>query len=119
MPVVTYDTLGEAFAHIQAGSAPLAIYYFGNDRKRLDEVLRVTRSGGVVVNDTLLHFVQNGLPFGGVGESGMGQYHGIHGFLTFSKARGVFQQSRWSGFTLLLPPYGARARRLLDFLVRR
>ncbi|MHB1544260.1 MAG: coniferyl aldehyde dehydrogenase [Gammaproteobacteria bacterium] len=119
LPIVTYEALGEAVAHIRAGPAPLALYYFGGDRKRLEEVLRMTCSGGVVVNDTLLHFVQNGLPFGGVGESGMGQYHGLHGFLTFSKARGVFQQGRWSGFTLLYPPYGERARRLLDFLIKR
>ena len=117
LPVLTYDTLAEAVAHVQAGPAPLALYYFGRNRKRREDVLRMTRSGGVVVNDTLLHFVENGLPFGGVGESGMGAYHGHHGFLTFSKARAVFQQGRFSGFALLRPPYGRRTRRLLDLLI--
>lgn len=119
LPLIPYDTIDEAIRQIEAGPAPLVLYYFGHDPQRREEVMRRTRSGGVVVNDTLIHFVQGGLPFGGVGESGIGHYHGIHGFRTFSKARGVFRQGRWNGFALLRPPYGRRTERLVDFLIRR
>jgi coniferyl-aldehyde dehydrogenase len=75
-------------------------------------------SGGVSVNDAVLHVGQDDLPFGGVGESGMGHYHGYEGFLTFSKLRPIFRQARRSPMELLMPPYGKRADRLLAFLNR-
>ena len=75
-------------------------------------------SGGVSVNDALIHVGQDDLPFGGVGESGMGQYHGHEGFLTFSKLRPVFRQARWSSAALLTPPYGRLADRMLAILTR-
>ena len=111
LPVVTYETLDEAIAYVNARPRPLALYYFDSDRTRVDDVMQRTVSGGVSVNDTLLHFAQEGLPFGGIGPSGMGAYHGRDGFRTFSHGKGVFLQSRWTLTGLVAPPYGARFRR--------
>jgi coniferyl-aldehyde dehydrogenase len=102
---------------VNARPRPLALYYFDHSSKRVESVLARTTSGGVTVNDTLLHIAQNDLPFGGVGPSGMGSYHGFDGFLTFSKKKGVFEQSRFTTLGLLRPPYGALARRVTDFLI--
>jgi coniferyl-aldehyde dehydrogenase len=74
-------------------------------------------AGGVTVNDCIFHVGQSNLPFGGVGPSGMGRYHGFSGFETFSQKQGVFVQGRWSPLSLLRPPYGQRARWILRFLV--
>ncbi len=82
-------------------------------------MLAQTHAGGVSVNDTLYHIAQHGLPFGGVGASGMGGYHGEAGFRTFSHLKPVFRQARLNGAGLLNPPYGARFRRMLDLLLRR
>jgi acyl-CoA reductase-like NAD-dependent aldehyde dehydrogenase len=81
-------------------------------------VLTETHSGGVTVNDVILHVAQENLPFGGVGPSGMGHYHGRHGFETFSKQKGVFLQSRLSGANLLKPPYGKRFEAMIRLLLR-
>ncbi len=117
LPVVTYRSLDEAISYINSRPRPLALYYFDNNSKRVESVLARTTSGGVTVNDTILHIAQNDLPFGGVGASGMGSYHGFDGFLTFSKKKGVFLQSRFTTLGLLRPPYGALARRVTDFLI--
>ncbi len=118
LPVLPYDDLDEVIARINAGPRPLAIYPFSHNRARLDRLVERIMSGGVTVNDALLHVGQEDLPFGGVGESGMGHYHGEEGFCTFSKLRPVFHQARWSSVSLLMPPYGALADRLLRFLTR-
>lgn len=118
LPLVPYRTLDEAIAHINSRDAPLALYLFDRDRLRADAVLDATRAGGVTLNDTLLHIAQDNLPFGGVGASGMGQIHGHAGFLTFSKEKAVFRQSRLNGMTLLKPPYGRRFDALLRLLLR-
>ena len=81
-------------------------------------MLDQTVSGGVTINDTLFHAAQDNLPFGGVGASGTGQYHGREGFLTFSKLKPVFRQSRFNGAGLLQPPYGIRFKQMLRFLMR-
>ena len=117
LPVVTYRSLDEAIAYVNAHPRPLALYYFDYNSKRVDRILAETISGGVTVNDTILHIAQNSLPFGGVGPSGMGAYHGYDGFLTFSKKKGVFLQSRFNTLGLLRPPYGKLARRMADFLI--
>ncbi len=119
LPVVTYRSLDEAIAYVNARPRPLALYYFDYSSKRVEAVLALTTSGGVTINDTLLHIAQNDLPFGGVGPSGMGSYHGFDGFLTFSKKKGVFVQSRFTTLGLLRPPYGELARRVTDFLIGR
>jgi coniferyl-aldehyde dehydrogenase len=117
LPIVVYSTLDEAVEYINARPYPLSLYYFDHNGKRVKEVLARTLAGGVTVNDCILHVGQPNLPFGGVGPSGMGQYHGFDGFETFSKKKGVFLQSRLSPVSLLRPPYGALARRMLKFLI--
>ena len=117
LPVVVYSTLDEAVEYINARPHPLSMYYFDNNRKRVRDVLARTLAGGVTVNDCVLHVGQPNLPFGGIGPSGMGQYHGFDGFVTFSKKKGVFLQSRWSPVSFLRPPYGPLARRILKFLI--
>jgi len=117
LPVVSYGTLEEAMAYVNARPHPLAFYYFDHDAARIQQVLEKTFAGGVTVNDCMFHVGQCGLPFGGVGPSGMGRYHGFDGFETFSKKKGVFFESRWTALSLLRPPYGATARRLLKFIV--
>jgi coniferyl-aldehyde dehydrogenase len=118
LPLVAYRDLDEVVARINAGPRPLALYPFSDRRERIDHLLTHVMSGGVTVNDALLHVGQDDLPFGGVGDSGMGHYHGREGFQTFSKLRPVFHQARWSTFTLLAPPYGRMAERVLAFLMR-
>jgi len=118
LPVVAYDDLDAAYGFINARPRPLALYLFSHDRKIVERALERTVSGGVCVNDTLLHCVQEELPFGGVGESGMGAYHGEAGFRTFSHAKAVFHQARLNGAGLTQPPYGSRMNRLLSLLLR-
>jgi coniferyl-aldehyde dehydrogenase len=119
LPLVTYSSLDEAIAYVHSRPRPLALYYFDNNSKRVEDLLARTVSGGVTVNDTILHIAQNDLPFGGVGASGMGCYHGFDGFETFSKKKAVFFQSRFTTLGLLRPPYGTLAGRVTDFLIGR
>lgn len=114
LPVKSYDSHDEAIAYIQGRDRPLAFYPFDRDRARLRYTLDVIVAGGVCVNDTLIHFGQHDLPVGGVGPSGMGQYHGEAGFLAFSKPMPVLYQSRLNGMFVFDPPY----RKLADFVVR-
>jgi coniferyl-aldehyde dehydrogenase len=114
LPILAYRSLDEALAFIQARPRPLAFYHVDRERRRTRRVLASILAGGVTVNDCLLHIAQSQLPFGGIGPSGMGHYHGHAGFLTFSKQMPVFYQSRWSSLSLLRPPYA----RLADFLTR-
>lgn len=118
LPVSTYEHLEEAIETINRRPPPLALYYFDNDPNRVDDVLHRTLSGGVTVNDVIFHFAQNNLPYGGVGPSGMGEYHGFYGFETFSKRRGVFVQRRLATTALLRPPYRKISRALIRVLIR-
>lgn len=118
LPVMGYRSLDEAIAFVNARPRPLALYWFGRDRANQDRVLRETISGGVTVNDALLHIAQENLPFGGVGDSGSGAYHGEHGFRIFSKEKPVFEQSRLAGTWLLRPPYGKVAESVIRTLKR-
>lgn len=118
LPILTYRDLDEALAYINEHDRPLALYLFDRDRRRIRDVLERTVSGGVTVNDTILHIAQDDLPFGGIGASGMGHYHGHEGFLTFSKLKPVFYQSRINGIGLFSPPYGVRFEKLLKVLLR-
>jgi coniferyl-aldehyde dehydrogenase len=106
LPIVPYGDIDDAVAHINAGQRPLALYYFGGNGEDRRKVLERTTSGNVTINDTLLHFAQDDLPFGGVGASGMGAYHGVEGFKSLSHAKGVFEQSRWNMTGALRPPFG-------------
>ena len=106
LPIVPYREIDDAIAHINAGPRPLALYYFGGNGEDRRKVLERTTSGNVTINDTLLHYAQDDLPFGGVGASGMGAYHGVEGFKSLSHAKGVFEQSRWNLTGALRPPFG-------------
>jgi coniferyl-aldehyde dehydrogenase len=119
LPLIPYDTLDDAIAYVTARAHPLALYLFETDTALIDKVLSNTQAGGVSVNDTLYHIAQHGLPFGGVGASGMGGYHGEAGFHTFSHLKPVFRQARFNGAGLLNPPYGANFRRMLSLLLKR
>ena len=118
LPVVPYDTLDEAIEFINARPRPLALYWFGTDTASRDRVLNRTVSGGVSVNDTLMHIAHENLPFGGVGESGWGAYHGHTGFLRFTHEKGVLVQSRLGMGHLFYPPYGARFEQVISMLKR-
>jgi len=118
LPVVGYDTLDDAIRYVNARPRPLALYYFGARDRDLDAVLERTVAGGVTVNNTALHVVQENLPFGGVGPSGMGEYHGRAGFDRLSKQKPVFIDGRISAASLLAPPYGRRFRAILNLLRR-
>ncbi|WP_418643719.1 coniferyl aldehyde dehydrogenase [Stutzerimonas kunmingensis] len=113
LPIVPYGDLDEALAYINTRPRPLALYYFGYDRNEQQHVLQTTHSGGVCLNDTLLHVAQDDLPFGGIGPSGMGHYHGHESFLTFSKAKGVFIKQRFNAARLIYPPYGKWWQKLI------
>jgi coniferyl-aldehyde dehydrogenase len=121
LPVRSYDRIEEPIADINSRSRPLALYYFGKDRAEIESVLSHTVSGGVTVNDIAMHFMAEELPFGGIGASGMGAYHGAHGFMRFSHARAVFYQTRLdvAGLSGLRPPYAARAQRVLKLFIGR
>jgi len=115
LPVVTYEKLDEAIAFINARSRPLALYYFSNDTAEERQVLNRTTSGGVTVNDCMTHAFDHSLPFGGIGASGMGAYHGKQGFLTFSHARAIYRQSKTPQTELLFrPPFGEPVKAFLE-----
>jgi len=119
LPIKTYRTPDEVIDYVNTHDRPLAFYPFTNDKRLAERYITHIISGSVGVNEAILQVGQHDLPFGGVGASGMGHYHGYEGFLTFSKLRPVFQQGRFSSIQLALqPPYGARARRALDWMYR-
>jgi aldehyde dehydrogenase (NAD+) len=113
LPVTTYGTLDDAIASVRARPKPLALYVFAEDAASADRVLASTTAGGCAVNDVVLQLVNYDLPFGGVGSSGQGSYHGWYGFRELSHEKGVVRQSRLGVAAMLHPPYGARARRLV------
>jgi coniferyl-aldehyde dehydrogenase len=119
LPIRSYESLDEAIEFVNSRPRPLALYYFGTSEAERDKVLTRTVSGGASVNETLMHIVVENLPFGGIGPSGMGAYHGEYGFRTFSHAKGVFLQSRINGSGLLRPPFGKAANAMLKFLISR
>jgi coniferyl-aldehyde dehydrogenase len=118
LPIVPYDSLEDALAYINRHDRPLALYWFGENRAVRDRVLAGTIAGGVSINDTLLHIAQEELPFGGVGASGQGHYHGEYGFRQFSKQKPVFIQSRFSGGGIIRPPYKPSIQRVLNWISR-
>ncbi|MCO8161743.1 coniferyl aldehyde dehydrogenase [Pseudomonas sp. 21LCFQ010] len=116
LPVLPYDTLEQALGWINQRPRPLALYFFGYDKHEQRQVLERTHSGGVCINDTLQHVAVDDLPFGGIGPSGMGHYHGREGFLTFSKAKSVLIKPRLNTARLIYPPYGKTLQRLIQWL---
>jgi coniferyl-aldehyde dehydrogenase len=119
LPIVPYGSVEEAVRYVNERDRPLALYWFGRDSASRDRVLAGTISGGVTVNDCMLHVLQENLPFGGVGASGMGAYHGEHGFRRFSHERAVFRvRGRFGGSFLFHPPLGRVAELARKLLAR-
>ena len=116
--VLTYRDPQEVVDYVKARDRPLALYPFTNDARLADMYIERIMSGGVSVNDALMHVAQHDIPFGGVGPSGMGHYHGYEGFLTFSKLRPVFYQARFSMMKFLAPPYGKMADRMIRIMLK-
>jgi len=106
LPIIATKSIDSALDYINDRPSPLALYYFGKDKDEQQHVLDQVRAGGVCINDTISHFAQEDLHFGGVGESGMGSYHGEQGFLTFSHAKSVFKKSGFNSTKFAYPPYG-------------
>jgi coniferyl-aldehyde dehydrogenase len=118
LPVLAYRDIDEVIGYVNARPRPLALYLFGDDGEHRRRVLSRTTSGNVTINGTLLHYAQDDLPFGGVGPSGMGAYHGIEGFRRLSHAKGIFEQGRWSAANLLHAPYGLLTDAILKVTLR-
>jgi len=120
MPIKSYDSLDETMDYVNSHERPLGLYYFGTDQQETDQVLGNTTSGGVTLNDVVMHFAQEDLPFGGVGPSGMGSYHGEDGFRTFSHAKAVFKQATFNPAEKLglRPPYGEKIMGLLKTQIK-
>ncbi|QPF75294.1 coniferyl aldehyde dehydrogenase [Roseateles sp. DAIF2] len=116
LPILPYEQPAEAIAYINRHDRPLALYWFGRDATARDYLLRETHAGGVTVNDCIWHLGQEEQPFGGIGASGMGSYHGVWGFNRFSHLKPVFHQPRLAGTKLFHPPYGRTFERLLGLL---
>ena len=116
LPVLSVASREDAVAHVNDGERPLALYWYGEDTETRDRVLHETVSGGVTVNDSLWHVAQEHLPFGGVGKSGLGAYHGEAGFETFSHMKPVFYQSRFASASLLHPPYTAKTDKIISMV---
>jgi coniferyl-aldehyde dehydrogenase len=117
LPICTYEEVDEAIAYVNHRPRPLSLYVFDDDESRVERILQETTAGGVTVNETMLHIAQSDLPFGGVGPSGMGHYHGREGFQTFSKRTSVVYQSRINATGLLRPPFSKLTDRILNFLI--
>jgi coniferyl-aldehyde dehydrogenase len=119
LPIMTYRDADEVIAYVNAHDRPLAFYPFTNDKRLAHRYITEVLSGSVGVNEAIVQAGQHDLPFGGVGASGMGQYHGFEGFLTFSKLRPIFQQGRYSSIQAALqPPYGRRAEYALSWMFK-
>ncbi|ACT60150.1 coniferyl aldehyde dehydrogenase [Hirschia baltica] len=118
LPIKTYKSFEEAISFINDRPNPLALYYFGDDRNERGIVMSRTQSGGVTINDVIMHYTMDDLPFGGVGASGMGSYHGVHGFKQFSHARSVYKQSGLDIGGMLRPPYDEKFRKIAKFLLK-
>ena len=118
LPVKTYQSLDEAISYVNSKDRPLGFYVFTNDKATEEKLLYSTISGGVTINNCMLHVAQHDMPFGGIGPSGMGQYHGHEGFLEFSKLRPVFTNPKLSILEMFYPPYKKKHRAILSFLLR-
>jgi coniferyl-aldehyde dehydrogenase len=119
LPIVTYREIDDAITYVNARPRPLALYYFGNNDDDRQKVVTRTTSGNVCINTTIMHFALDDLPFGGIGSSGMGAYHGIEGFQSMSHAKGTLVTGRWNMSSLLTkPPFGTIANFILKTMLR-
>ena len=111
LSVTTYDSIKDTVDYINSKDRPLGLYYFGDDKEEMQNVLENTTSGGVTINDVVFHVGQDNAPFGGVGPSGTGSYHGVEGFKNFSHTKTIYTQSKFDGlFGLFRPPFGSKAK---------
>ncbi len=118
LPILTYQSIDDAINYVNARPRPLALYFFTHDDEDKRKVLSRTTSGNVTINGTFSHIAQDDLSFGGVGESGMGAYHGIEGFRTLSHAKGIYEQGIWNGMDLLHAPFSNNTDRLINLFLR-
>lgn len=118
LPIKPYKEIDEVLSYINDNERPLALYVFSNDKKVQDKVIKNTLSGGVCINETVLHAGQHDMPFGGVGNSGMGHYHGREGFNEFSKLRPIFKQFKFPALPLLYPPYGKMFNFIYQLMIK-
>ncbi len=119
LPIIGYDNFSDTLSFIQKREKPLALYCFGFNNRNRQKMLEQTQSGGIVFNETTLHVAVDDMPFGGIGSSGMGQYHGKEGFLAFSKAKPVLNKTRLNALRPLYPPYGSKlSQTVLRYLLR-
>ena len=116
LPIVTVDSVQAAIDYINVRPRPLACYVFAEQNELIEQCVRKIVAGGMCINDVVLHVAQDALPFGGIGPSGMGAYHGKTGFETMSHMKGVFVQKPKNMVALMAPPYGKRVKTLLKFL---
>lgn len=112
LPIIEVDSIDDAIQFVNNRPRPLALYYFGENKQAQDKVLTHTHSGGVCLNETLFHVAADDIPFGGVGASGMGHYHGREGFQALSKAKSVFSKGRFNSVRLIFPPYNSWLKKL-------
>jgi coniferyl-aldehyde dehydrogenase len=119
MPVMTYTSFEDTIADVNSRPRPLALYYFGDDEQEAEALLNRTHSGGVTINDVIFHFAMDDLPFGGVGPSGMGAYHGHRGFIEFSHEKAIYRQTASEMIALLRPPYSDRFRKQINGQLKR
>lgn len=118
LPILTFQTLDEAIGIVRKREKPLALYIFSRNDRAIEEILRSTTAGGTCVNSLVIHLANPDLPFGGVGQSGIGNYHGFYGFRTFSHERAVLRHGIIDTLKLFYPPYTARVRRLIRLATR-
>ena len=119
LPVKTYKDVNEAVDYVNAHDRPLGLYYFGQDSAEQEKVLTRTTSGGATVNDVVMHVSMEDLPFGGIGPSGMGAYHGLDGFRTFSHAKAVFKQAKMDITAMMRPPFGTGFQKYLAMQIKK
>ncbi|AXY25732.1 hypothetical protein CL176_06810 [Suicoccus acidiformans] len=117
LPVLTYQDLVEAVVYIQSKDKPLALYLFSRDEATKHDIVKYVAFGGGTINDTLIHFTNHNLPFGGVGASGMGQYHGKHSLETFSHPKGIMEKTDAFDIPLRYPPYTSLKERLVGWFM--
>lgn len=118
LPIKPYDDIDEVLHYINTHERPLALYLYSNDKALQEKVIYNTLSGGVCINDSMLHVAQHDMPFGGIGNSGMGHYHGQEGFTEFSKMRPIFKQGKISSFSLMAPPFGKTFEWMYKMMVK-
>jgi coniferyl-aldehyde dehydrogenase len=118
LPIKIYRDMEQVISYINARPRPLALYLFTKDHAVQEMVISHTLSGGVCINDCGIHAIQHDLPFGGIGNSGMGHYHGYEGFLEFSKLRPVFKQAAKPASALLFPPYGKVFEKIYRLMIK-